>query len=45
MPRIYIWNDALPSTSLKNVVVFGKLHAFFSEYYSKFPITQELGII
>ena len=44
MPRIYIWNDALPSTSLKNVVVLANFTLSSQNIIPNF-LTQELGII
>ena len=39
MPRIYIWNDALPSTSLKNVVVLANFTLSSQNIIPNFPYT------
>ena len=39
MPRIYIWNDALPSTSLKNVVVLANFTLSSQNITPYFPYT------
>ena len=39
MPRIYIWNDALPSTSLKNVVVLANFTLSSQNIIPYFPYT------
>lgn len=39
MPRIYIWNDALPSTSLKSVVVLANFTLSSQNITPNFPYT------
>lgn len=39
LPRIYIWNDALPSTSLKNVVILANFNISSQNIIPYFPYT------
>lgn len=39
IPRIYIWNDALPSTSLKNVVILSNFTLTAQNVTPNFPYT------
>ncbi len=39
LPRIYVWNDALPSTSLKNVVILANFNISSQNIIPYFPYT------
>lgn len=41
MPRIYIWNDALPASSLKNVVILANFTLTSQNIPANFPYTGE----
>lgn len=41
MPRIYIWNDAIPDSSLKNVVILANFTLTSQNIVANFPYTGE----